>query len=307
MEVVSDFRSSWDNAFPDRLGYPVSVNELTDTHLYLAALLAAGTALGATHFFLASENEVQENIEVDGRIIQHTHFMYSAVTQRALAALLRPAGFTYSSLTTPLHSEQVQRLLWKRYPDLSDLQYSCWRVGPDEATCSRCTQCFRVALGAIVAGGSPARMGIDLAALLLARRGAGGRPDSDEFPELPGALVARRLRAQTLRSIRAVPGWRMAAALARPRFSELFSERGLSALAAWNRLRRRTRDFPVEAAPGCRTAFVRFLDPLLSEKVMAIYTRAFPRENESAYREALARSDSLTRWIVEPIGGEAHA
>jgi hypothetical protein len=37
IEVNSDFRSIWDNGFAGQLGYSVSVNELTDTFLYMSA------------------------------------------------------------------------------------------------------------------------------------------------------------------------------------------------------------------------------------------------------------------------------
>jgi hypothetical protein len=49
VEVKSDLRSSWRNDFPPLVGYPVSVNEITDTFLYTAALLAVADLRGATH------------------------------------------------------------------------------------------------------------------------------------------------------------------------------------------------------------------------------------------------------------------
>jgi hypothetical protein len=199
------------------------------------------------------------------------------------------------------------KLLWQRYPDLTDLQYSCWRLGPDEAACSRCTQCFRLALGALGAGGSPSRMGIDLARLLTAM-GDWRPPDPPgDLPGLPRDLVARRLHAQIVRSVRSLPTRRMAAALARPRLSGLVSARGVRAVSAYRRVRRRTSGLLVEEAPGYRAEFIRLLDPLLAEKVAAIYARAFPRQEASVYRDVLARSDALTRWIVDPVGGEQHA
>ncbi len=162
VETQSDFRSSWDNAFAVQLGYRVAVNELTDTFLYTSSLLAAGAALGVTRLFVASEAEVQVNALIDGKIVQHCHFMYSAATQRSLARLLAPYGFKFGSLTWPLHSMHVQQLLWARYPDICDLQYSCWRVGEGQATCSQCEQCLRIAVTALEAGHDPQRMGIDL-------------------------------------------------------------------------------------------------------------------------------------------------
>src|SRR4029077_7600676 len=166
VEVHSDFRSVWDNGFAGALGYSPAVNELTDTFLYMSSLLAAGTALGKTRLFLASEAEVQANALIDGKIVQHRHFMYSAATQRALGQLLAPYGIRFGSLTWPLYSIQVQQLLWARYSDLCDLQYSCWLLRPGEATCSQCEQCFRIAMTALASGHNPERMGIDLRKVL---------------------------------------------------------------------------------------------------------------------------------------------
>src|SRR3979409_2737935 len=85
IEVESDLRSGWKNDFPPSVGYQVSVNELTDTFLYLSALLGAGWARGATHLFLASEAEGQENIDVGGNIVQHPHAMDSVTTTPAVS------------------------------------------------------------------------------------------------------------------------------------------------------------------------------------------------------------------------------
>jgi hypothetical protein len=280
VEVESDLRAAWRNDFPPRVGYPVAVNEITDTFLYTAALLVVAALRGASHLFLASEAEVQENVEIGGQVVQHPHFMYSAATQGALADLLAPFGLRYGSLLTPLYSGQVQQLLWTRYRDLCDLQYSCWRVGTGEATCSRCSQCLRVALAALALGDSPERMGIDLVRLLPAMRDwqpaapprlggaplppAGGQaPSTCPLPpaaagsppaasaalaarELPAVTVALRLRRQVLRSLAATPTVRVAAALAAGGPGRLLRPAGWWALLAYARLRRRL----VLAAPG---------------------------------------------------------
>ena len=47
VEVHSDFRSTWDDGFA-WLSYRISVNELTDTFLYMSSLFAVGAALGRT-------------------------------------------------------------------------------------------------------------------------------------------------------------------------------------------------------------------------------------------------------------------
>ncbi len=166
VEVQSDYRSVCENGFPQSRGYQIGVNELTDTFIYMSSLIAVGAALGRTRLFLASEAEVQESAVLDGKIVQHRHFMYSAATQRALAALLAPYDIHFGSLTWPLYSMQVQRLLWTRYPDLCDLQYSCWRVKEGQSTCSECGQCLRIAMTALADGENPERMGIDMRKLL---------------------------------------------------------------------------------------------------------------------------------------------
>src|SRR5262249_26786439 len=123
----------------------------------------------------------------------------------------------YCSLTSPLHSSQVQTLLWTRYADLRDLQYSCWKVRGEERACSRCPQCLRLALGALALGDAPGRMGIDLVQLLVSMRGwrpksAGTGPGDD----LPRAVTDRGLAAQVASSFERHPVRPVAPALAHP-------------------------------------------------------------------------------------------
>ncbi len=300
-EVTTDYRACWENEFPRSLGYPIAVNELSDTFVYFAALLAVGVALGAPHLFLASEAEVQENVDVNGRVVQHHHFMYSAVTQRALQVLLGAGGIHYSSLTSPLYSFQVQGLLWTRYRDLRDLQYSCWQVKAHEAMCNRCSQCLRIALCALALGETPAQIGVDLVRLLNAMRRWNPRqlrPDA-----LPADLVSQRLAAQVVRDIRATPLFRVARAIADPP-SRLLTPRAGSALVSYAALRRRAAAYDVGAAPGYRRGFIRLLDPLLRQSAARIFAQYFDEEEGEAYAAVLSRGDALTKWITEPIGGE---
>jgi hypothetical protein len=305
IEVHSDYRASWENGFPPRGGWPVSVNEITDTHLYFASLLAVGVALGASHLFLASEAEVQENAEVAGEVVQHPHFMYSTITQRALQALLRPAGVRYSSLTSALHSYQVQTLLWTRYADLRDLQYSCWRVRGEESTCSRCPQCLRLALCALSLGDAPGRMGIDLVRLLTSMRGwRPGSAGTGPGESLPQAVTSRALDGEIASFLGLTPVERVARVLAHPRGRWSLRPRQLTALACYARLRRRMLAQPIRPLPGCRPGFLRLVDPLVRQGVASVYEQHFAPEDETAYAGILDRGDALVRWITEPIGGE---
>lgn len=133
VEVKSDYRDCF-NTLDDRaVCYGVSINEASDTFLYFAAAWAAAYARGAKAVYLASEAEVQESIRRDGMVVQYTHFMYSAVSQRALSELIKPSAIGYSGLTYPMLQLQIHHLLNTRYTDIRDLQYSCWSSDPARA------------------------------------------------------------------------------------------------------------------------------------------------------------------------------
>jgi hypothetical protein len=304
IEVHSDFRAVWDNGFSRQLGYPVAVNEITDTFLYFGVLLVAGVALGATHLFLASEAEVQENAEIDGRVVQHHHFMYSAITQRALQALLRGAAIRYGSLTCALHSAQVQQLLWTRYADLRDLQYSCWSVRGNDAACSRCRQCLRLALTALAHGDTPEEMGVDLVSLFNAMGRWTPQASDATTTALPTQVVRRNLEMQTIRSLAATPLGRAVSALGGRRPLRLVTPRGLAAVLSYAQLRRRALRWPPGPSPGYRPGFLRLVDPLLREPVASLLAQHFPPAEDAAYAGILSRADRLAAWITEPLGGE---
>jgi hypothetical protein len=307
VEVESDYRSSYWNEFPRERGYGVATNELTDTFLYASALLASGLALGATHFFVASETEVQESVERAGQIVQHPHCMYSTATQCALAAALAPRGIHLSSLTVPLHSWQVQRLLWTRYPDLRDLQFSCWRARGRQSACNSCGQCLRVAYGALAAGGRPSQMGVDLARLLDALG------DWEPLPALrageaalPDRIVRTRLQGQAAALVATTPlesAWadlpRGALWCLRPRLRR--------ARSAAVRLQRRMAARARLPLPGFRPGFSPQLDPLLRDRVHAIYSESFQPEEPSAYAATVKRSEALAHWLTQPVSDEEDA
>jgi hypothetical protein len=285
VEVHSDFRSIWDNGFAAQLGYSVSVNELTDTFLYMSNLLAAGAALGKTRLFLASEAEVQVNSVIDGRIVQHTHFMYSAATQRALGQLLAPYGIRFGSLTWPLYSIQVQQLLWARYSDLCDLQYSCWHVGPGEATCSQCEQCFRIAIIALASGHNPERMGIDL------RKVLGHAPN---YVTTTSPATSQGWKARVRDAVCRISLVHLVSVLAKGRIHILASRETFRILWNFYRLQSLARRAPRHRRPGVREAFFDFLEPELRDSVVGIYTRHFPREPRREHFAEYERSRTLT-------------
>jgi hypothetical protein len=298
LEIESDFRSVSRNRVSREQGLPAGVNELVDTFLYLACLIAAGFARDVPHLFMASEAEVQESIEREGHVVQHPHGVYSTATLRALSSLLEPAGVRLSTLTAPLHSFQVQRLLWQRYPDLAELQFSCWRVRRRQAWCHGCGQCLRSAYGALASGGSPARAGLDLATL-LARLSDWQPPPAPAPPGLPDAEVRFRLNAHAARMIADTPLADVRRELARRPWRRL-SPSGWRALQRAGALRARMQALDPPPLPGFRPGFLRQLDPLLRGRIESIYAEHFPSEPEAAWSAALERSDRLAAWLSEP-------
>jgi hypothetical protein len=300
VEIVSGFRANLDHGFAQRLGYPISVNEMTDTFLYTAALVVAGRLRGAGRFFLASENELQENSDLAGRTVQYSHFMYSVATQTALARLL---GVSFGSLTSPLHSYQVQELLLSRYPGVADLQYSCWRVGPGESACSRCSQCLRIAVTSLASGGSPRLAGIDPLVLFPAMRD--WEPRRPVPVDSPSERVSRRLHAALVESVQraglAIP-LRDIFAGAR---GAVFSPRAWKAAAAYVALWRALRALPVPPAPGLRSGYLEFVDATVRGPVEKIYRGAFRAEEAGLYRGALERTRALASWILAPLEADA--
>jgi len=288
IEVRSDARALWENGFAARLGYPLAVSELNDTHLYFASLLIAGAATGATHLFLASEADVQTNAVRDGRFVQIAHVMYSVATQAAISALLAPWNLRYTSLTSPLFNAQVQRLLWTRYPDVAHLQYSCWKVRDEEAACNDCNQCLRMVCGILAAGHDPRAAGFDPGR-------AFGRA-AEWFPKHadpdPRALPERRSRAhlsqQMIENVRAID----------PAFARATLDDG--GFAAYRAFARRLAAEPPRHL-GISPSFAAFIDPAVASDALAIYARTFPGEASADDAGNAARTAEAARAIAAPL------
>lgn len=305
IEVESDYRANLAEKYAQESGYPIALNEMTDTFLYLGALIAAGASRGVTHFFMASETEVQENVEIDGRVVQHKHFMYSQITLSAIDAAIRPWGLRCSSLTPPLHSYQVQQLLWQRYRDLRDLQYSCWRVTGDEWACSACSQCLRIALSVLSIDDQPSVCGLDLTRALIEMRGWQARR-ATATAVLPNDAVSVRLHAQVMRSVLAVRLPVLLRALTDGRPMRLLTGRFWRAALAFLELRLQAMDHRPGPLPGYRAGFCRYLDPLVADRVAEIYAEHFSPEEETGYARGLARSGKTACWITEAMRSERH-
>lgn len=302
VEVESDFRGNYDYYQPPSLEKYVPATTIHDTLLYLGSSLAAGYALGAPHLFLASEVEVNENREVDGQIIQHPHYMYSVVTQGAIERILAPFGIRYCSLTSPLRSYQVQELLWTRYRDISDLQYSCWQTRRGEKMCNTCSQCLRVALCALATGGRPSRMGVDWVKLLNSLHDWTPKPMARLTGETrPQEISSIHLHSQVARYLERLDWPVIGREIWRDSIWNLLRREAWRAIGSYRGLRRRAMATNPGPSPGYQPGFLRFVDPLIREELAAIYAASYqPAAGEEAFANA-DRAEKWIAWITEPL------
>jgi hypothetical protein len=195
---------------------------------------------------------------------------------------------------------QVQQLLWARYSDLSDLQYSCWRVRPGEATCSECEQCFRIAMTALASRHNPERMGIDLRKVLChvpdyvttTSRAEGTLPQ-DYWME--GAAVVRD-------AVCRVSLTHLAVVLLKGRTRALACRDAFRMLWNFYRLQLLARKAPRYRRAGVRQAFFDWLDPELRDSVVGIYTRHFSCEPRGEHFGEYERSRALTLRAISFLG-----
>lgn len=300
VEVESSLRGCVDNTHSSVQQFGAGVNELTDTYLYFAVAWAVSVARGARAVFLASEAEVQETQRRDGLITQHKHFMYSAVSQQALRALIAPTGIAYGGLTYPLHQFQIQRLLGARYADIRDLQYSCWLQQPGESSCSRCGECFTIAVSMMTDGIQPSEIGIDVNLLLDSQRG--WEPKSQFVSESDQHLPSSRSYpdSHALRFFRGASDELIASFTPD---GELTPE-GASGLAAIRRTVSEAKDPGDE--PGFRAGYLKFVDPTLRDGLAKIASDHFQPEPAEHYEELLENTRLLTDWITAPLAARSN-
>ena len=300
VEVSSDFRAGWDNTFA-AARYGVGVNECTDALLFVAAAIAVAAARGAPLVAMASEAEVQDSLRRGGMVVQMRHFMYSAATQRALSAVLAPAGIGVVSLTSSLRQFQVQRLLAERYASLRDLQYSCWELTRDQAACSRCAECRKIAFNLLADGVPPAVAGIDLLELLLSLRDWSPGQRYLTTPPSNGA-VPRELagRGHEMQEVRCLAG------TARGDVARLFdgdpaqAERA-RALAIYERLHEQALGYEIEPEPGYVPGYLDVLDGGLREGVRGILEQHFQAAGPESHRAMLDNTRQLSAWLADPL------
>lgn len=295
VEVNTDLRGCWSIGDERAARYGIGVSEVSDTMLYFAVAWATAFARGCSDVFLASESEVQETVMQDGMILQHKHFMYSAITQAALRALASPTGIGHSGLTYPLRQFQVQRLLGTRYPDIRDLQYSCWSQRPGEDVCSRCRECFGIAINLMSDDIAPSEIGMDLDRLIPAQREwqAGGDP---RFPrDAVGALASFQNDQHVVRYFHAHKADHLAKFFAG-------GSPGPDTIAAFEEIRANAllvKD-PVEE-PGYRAAYVELMPERLRAGMHTILSEHFKPEPLADHSGVFERTRTLGNWIAAPL------
>lgn len=295
VEVESDYRDCFNTLHDRAVSYGVSINEASDTFLYFAAAWAAAYARGAKSVFLASEAEVQESIRREGMVVQYTHFMYSAVSQRALSELIKPSSIDYSGLTYPLHQLQIHHLLNTRYTDIRDLQYSCWEQRPGEGVCSRCSTCMQSAVNLMSDGVEPSVIGIDLNELLVAKRDWQPRPFTDPTDTAVLVSVRRYIEGHTTRYLREQDAESIAK-FAGP--SGLTSE----ATDAARQICAAAVAAPDPGPePGYRAGYLELIVPRLRSGLESIIQESFKTEPPESYAELLANTRMLSEWIAAPL------
>lgn len=294
VEVTSDARTCVVNDHPLIARYDLAVSELTDTLLYFAVCWATGWARGASGIFLASEAEVQESIRRDGMVVQIVHVGFTTASQRALSALTAPTGMFYTGLTAPLQHFQIQRLLNRRYSELSDLQYSCFGQQPGEDVCNNCFNCLKTALHKMSDGSAPSDISIDLNKVLVAR--SDWTPEDDgEKRSAVGELFGARMNNHLIRILREFDAARV---------SEFAPDGMLTpeAEAGLDRLRATAfaaADPPVE--PGYRAGYLELLDEPLRSGLDGIFSEHFEPDPVEEYSHMLENTRLLSDWIAAPL------
>jgi hypothetical protein len=290
VEVRSDYRTAWDNEFSRAEGCRMSVNELSDVLLYQATTLAAAAASGIGRSFQAAEADLQYNASDHGEVIQHGHFASSAATHAALDQLLRRFGLRLGSLTYALHTDQIQPFLWRRYPEVAELQFSCWAANGAQA-CSTCQQCIEITILLLGEGISPRRAGIDPARVLA--EWAPRQPDLRR-------QQARRLHPTRLPRDKTV---RVLQATSPERVAEILSDdpHADESVESYRQLRARVLDESPLPHPGYIAGFLDRLDDDLREPLRTIFDESFTPTTDPELAAMCRRSESLSRWIADPL------
>lgn len=208
VELNSDLRSGWWNDFSRELGYGQTVNEITDTFLYTANLLVVAAARGIKNICLASEYDLSETTRYHGRVAQYPEFMYSTITMNSLNALFSQWGISFSSVIGALTGYRNLELLRRRYPEIADLEISCWAVQDEnQRACSCCGKCLRIAIVLLALDEDPATIGIDVAQVFESQAAWDPATQCDGWFSVP--IAASRINLKQARRFFPERSWRL--------------------------------------------------------------------------------------------------
>lgn len=294
VEVTSDFRSSWNNSFAAMRGYPVSVNAMTDTLLYTSAAIAASRLRNINSVYLAAESEVSDNARRDGRIVLFHHFMYSIPIQHGISLLLKPWGMQYGSLTCPLRGPHIQTLLRRRYPELANWQYSCWKVSDKEAACSCCDKCLLMGLGIIIEGGKPEDIGIELVKMMhFAESFKPIYRDSSQIGPLARDRVTFEHQMNIIRYMQRVGVTK----ILKVKPGLFASPGGIKGLMAYASAHRRAMRMETGKQAGWRPEYGDFIPGAIKNRVLRLYSESLSPADGATYAEDLSGNRFLVEYL----------
>lgn len=288
VEVKSDLRANWNNLFGRERGYRHSINEMSDAYLYIASMLAVSAARGARRLSLGCEFEAQRCGLAFPEGYAPFFAMMSVPVMQSLARLLQPWGMELGSLLWPLSQYQIMYLLWRHYPDIADLQCSCWSIqDPEVGYCSLCLKCLKIAMILMSMEVDPARIGIDVTPLFL----KGARWGPAELPT-DGAL---NYAAQHITPRQVRPYFPPQNGLQRLGVLKPPAYRAMLDLVA------QTHGKKADWAGQYRPAYAKYIPPSLRQDIDRLYREYFPVIDPADYSEDILRADAQADHITESL------
>lgn len=289
VEVKSDLRSGWWNDFSRELGYRQTVNEITDTFLYTANLLVVAAARGIRYICLASEYDLSETTRYHERIAQYPEFMYSTITMNALNGLFSRWGIRFSTLTGTMTGYRNLELLRRRYPDIADLELSCWAIEDEnQRACSKCGKCLRIAFILLALDEDPASIGIDVAQVFVSQAAWDPATQIDGWFSVP--LAASRINLTQARRFFPKRSWR-----------HKFKGREIEPFERLEQLVERCAPFMKPWVEKYHPALLKYAPKELQMKLDMIFRELCPESELTTPETNVEWMDETVDWITQPL------
>ena len=296
VEVESDLRAGWVNEYPFSLGLPSTMNELSDVYLYYIAALIVAVSRGAGQVAIAAQSDSHEATLIDGRITLYHMVMSSAPVLRAITELAAPLGMRLDLPLAPIHYGQILALLYRRYPRLRDLQFSCFSQTGDQRACGVCVKCRRTVLPYVTFGGRASDLGVDIIELYLALQ----RFKVEASGTLPREFHRAWLARQVISAIQTMPPRVAALRLLREQPRALLTRRGWEALDTYRQAFQLARSVRIDRE-GCFEGFLQYVSELRRERVREILEQEFGFAPTGRYAHQLELLGQLEHRLVAPL------